>query len=224
MADKKEGATLLQKVYYASFSAFALAGIGYIVYKVYTDSQAAKKESRRKRKQVSENEDSDFEAEVQRRLAKRAREKAVEQEEPPLTQRSLSPLARDNDKSRNFKSGLIKEYVAGKEAGGFTVGKGQGSGRVKLLQVLSEIKSLCGADVVLIKADSRKKRRAAADDDEYHQIIEEVNDKIEAMMESNIQFVLKKYGLEQSDLDTMLEQHQDEEIMNLVNGLCTSEM
>lgn len=222
-ANSKESTTLLQKLYYVSFTGFALAGIGYIAYKIYTDSQASKADRKRKRRR-DHDDDSDFEAEVQRRLEKRSKAKVVVEEEPLLTQRSLSPMNRDTDKNKSFKNGLIKEYVVGKEAGGFTVGKGQGSGRVKLLHVLSEIKSLCGADVVLIKADSRKKRRNAADDGEYFEIVNETNDKLEYMIEDNIQFVIKKYCIERAELDNMIEQNHDEEIVNLLNGLCASEM
>lgn len=220
----KDSSNFFQKLYYVSFSALALAGVGYLGYRIYKDQQEGGRSDSKSKKTKDRRQDESFEEEVQRRLRQRKLQKQISEDDSNANDKSQASTYREKQKGRGFKNGLIKEYVAAKEAGGFTVGKGKGSARTKLIQMLNEIKQLCGSDISLIKADSRKKRRAAADDIDYMAIINETNDLMESMIEKNITFVCKKYEISRETFDNMIEEHQDDDIKNILNSLCTSEM
>ena len=107
---------------------------------------------------------------------------------------------------------------------GGSTGKGKGSGRIKVMHILRELKEVCGADMVLIKSETRKLRREADSDEAYKQIIDNNNEKITQMMDQNLLFVLSKYKMSQEDFDTLLNQNQDEEVKVMLNSLCAAEM
>lgn len=220
----KEGSTFFQKLYYISFSALALAGAGYLGYKIYKDHQEATKGDPKDKKNKVKKDDDDFEAEVQRRLKEKQKQRKPSDDDSNLQDRSLPHQNKERDRGRSFKNGLIKEYVAGKEAGGFSVGKGQGSGKIKLVQLLTEIKQLCGSDITLIKTECRRKRRKTTDDEEYAETIKEMNGKMETMVEKNVNFVCTRYGILRAEFDAMIDEHQDDDVKNLLNSLCAAEM
>ena len=220
----KEGSNFFQKLYYVSFSTLALAGVGYLGYKIYKEHQEAQKGEQNERKSKDKKKEDDFEAEVQRRLKERKEKQREPEEESSVYERSVSRHSPERERGRTFKNGLIKEYMTGKEGGGFSVGKGKGSAKVRLMQLLTEIKKLCGSDVTLIKTESRKRRRSTMDDADYLAIIKETQDRMESMIDKNIAFVCTKYEVTREEFDTLLDENQDDDVVGILNSLCASEM
>lgn len=222
---------LFKKMYYVSFSVFATMGIGYLGWKVYNEaleggSNSRKNKPRRKNKNKKGRRNrrdrnvSGLGADIN---SSDSDSDSFSSEYDKYDERPVSTSRKTNkDVPR-----LDFQSTRDSQASGFRSAhkniKG-GSGRIKLLQILTELKSLCGSDILTLKSDMKAKRRACEDDEAYKAIIDELNFKIEETVENNSDFVLQKYGVPREEFENMLGKYDDDEVKGLFNSLCVAEM
>lgn len=211
-ANPAHASSFFQNLYYISFSAFALTGLGYFAWKIYKESQLEEEQKKKdkkkeKPKQLSHSESEPEEKPVKRKNRKRADPESEEEEESVKQQLKKN---RDSSINRSSNSGSPKKN----------------SEREHFIQILIDMMQLNGFDIIGIKKKNRIKRRSVKDKKEYRAVVEELHSKVDQILEENSEFVLKKHNMSRDTFEELLEKykHKDEEITNLFNSLPTAEM
>ena len=203
---------LFKDIYYVSFTAFALAGLGYFGWKIYKESleeqkgrKQDKQEKPKRRRKSSSSEDQ---------IPKRKKQAVVEDSgsEEEQSKRTLKKEKETHaQKIPTISNSLTVTKNPEKEL---------------LIKVLIDLKTMCGTEMPIIKKKNRFKRRSAKSKEEYGIILEEMNERVNEMMEENSSIVLKKLNIDKDEFERLLRKYKskDDEINDLFNTLCVVEM
>lgn len=202
--------SFFQNLYYISFSAFALTGLGYFAWKIYKESQLEEEQKKKDKKKEKSKDLSDSEPEERPARGKKRQRVVPESEDEEDSIKQSLWKNKDSSINRSNNSGSPKKNPE----------------REHFIEILIDMMKMNGSDIIAVKKKNRIKRRSVKDKKDYRIIVEELHSKVDQILEENSEFVLKKHNMSRERFEELLEKYKykDEEITNLFNSLPTAEM